>query len=431
LKRLAGLLAAAALFAPRVADAAAGTAFAETSRVASLADAVTARPGDPGTMLLNPAGLADMKEAMVLGGAHIDGISQWFQRTGDPAAQDRSRGLGGFYFAAATPLPGPRWARDIVVGLALDVPAQYLLHIDVPVRLDQPTSPVYDGPPDRIATVLAVGYKIIPRIELGAGIALAPSLTEPTSVTYVAGRSQDVNGNVEVRLDSSLDLAAAPFVGVRAQPLDWLGLSLVYRDTQASQANVPQKTTAGGIVDNDFVRFFEMWDPASVVVGAYVAPTRRVSLSLDVAWHKWSDFRTGFNGSLAAPYKLNDTVSVASGLEMQLGRAWALRAGVAFEPTPIPTQTGPTNYIGGNTLVLALGAGLDLRRAFHLPMMVDAHVRVRADAPESATKDTNAILTTSSSGATQIDNMGYPGFRAQTVMVQAGITATFFLGGAK
>jgi Outer membrane protein transport protein (OMPP1/FadL/TodX) len=415
------------------ARAAAGAAFAETSRVASLADAVTARPGDPGSMLLNPAGLADMKEAMVLGGGHFDYLSEWFQPTGN-ASQDMSRSFGGFYFAAATPLPGPKWARDIVVGLALDVPAQYLLHIDVPVRLDQPASPIYDGRPDRIASVLAVGYKIIPRIEVGAGIAVAPSLTEPAAVTYVAGRTPDVNGNVEVRLDSSLDLAAAPFLGLRITPFDWLGLSVVWRDIQASQATVPQTTTAGGINDSQQVSFFQMWDPASVVVGAYVAPLKRISFSVDVAWHKWSDFKTGFSGTLAPPYNLNDTVSIASGVEAHLGGGWTLRGGVGFEPTPIPTQSGLTNYLGGNTLILALGGGLDFRRTtLHLPFAIDAHVRVRADALESAQKDPSAVETPSTTipGATQIDNMGYPGFRSQAFMLQGGLTATFFIGGGK
>jgi hypothetical protein len=257
-------------------------------------------------------------------------------------------------------------------------------------------------------------------------------LGEPTAVTYVAGRSPDVNGNVEVRLDSTLNLAATSFFGLRAQPFDWLGLSLVYRDTQASQADVPQTTTAGGIRDADRVRFFEMWDPASVVIGAHVTPRPKLALSLDVAWHKWSDFRNGFNQPLSAPYQLRDTVSVASGVEGLVGRELRLRGGIGLEPSPIPSQTGVTNYLGANTLVLALGAGIDFRPVHHLPFTIDAHVRARIDAAESATKDANAITTTNASiGATQIDNMGYPGFRSQALMLQAGVTATFFIGGAK
>jgi hypothetical protein len=424
------LVLAFAVTASRNGRAAAGTAFAETSRVAALADAVTARPGDAGSILLNPAGLADLKEGMIIVGGQGDYLSQWFQVTGSPTSQDRSRGFGAYSFCAATPLPGPPWAHAIVVGMAIDLPAQYLLHIDVPVRLDQPISPMYDGPPDRLASVFALAVKVLPRVSIGAGFAVAPSLTLPTNVQYIAGRSPNVNDNVEVRLDDSLNLAATPFVGLRAQPFDWLGLSLVYRDIQASRATAQQTTTAGGIVSAETINFFEMWDPASVVFGANVAFTKRLSLSLDVAWHKWSDFQTGFDQGLAPPYQFNDTVSVASGIEMSLARGWTIRGGVGVEPSPIPTQTGETNYLGGNTFVLALGAGLDFRRFAHLPFIIDAHVRARLDAPESATKNPNALPDADPTlPGQQIDNLGYPGIRSQAFMLQAGLSATFFLGG--
>lgn len=295
------LMFAFAATAPRDGRAAAGTAFAETSRVAGLADAVTARPGDAGSILLNPAGLADLKEGMIVVGGQGDYVSQWLQVTGNPMSQDRSRGFGAFSFCAATPLPGPPWAHAIAVGMALDLPAQYLLHINVPVRLDQPISPMYDGPPDRLASVFALAVKVLPRVSIGAGFALAPSLSLPTTVQYVAGRSPNVNDNVEVRLDDSLNLAATPFVGLRVQPYDWLGLSLVYRDVQASHATAQQTTTAGGIVSAETINFFEMWDPASLVFGANVAFTKKLSLSLDVAWHKWSDFGPGSIRRFAQP----------------------------------------------------------------------------------------------------------------------------------
>ena len=411
----------------------AGGAFAESSRTASLADAVTARPGDATTVLLNPAGLVDAREANVSFGGHADFLSLSWQTLGSPTTNDDGRTFGGFSFAAATPLPGPAWARNVAVGVALDVPAAYLLHIHVPVRLDEPSSPTYDGPPDRIAAAFAVGYRIIPRVSIGVGFALSPSLSLPTYVTYQAGRGPNVNDNVEVRIDSSLDLSAAPFFGLRAQPFDWLALSIVYRDTQASRAQGTQTTVAGGIVATNPIDFFQMWDPASVVVGAALSPNKRVSLSVDVAWHKWSDFRDAFDEALPAPYAFNDTVSVASGVEVALTHALRVRGGIGVEPTPIPTQSGVTNYLGSNTIVGALGAGFDFRRTnAKLPFVIDAHVRVRASAPQSAVKDPNALPDSDpSTPGTQIDELAYPGFRSQATMLQLGLTTTFYLGAVK
>lgn len=425
------LVFSAVLLAPLAARADAGAAYAETSRVASMADAVSARPGDAGTIVINPAGLADLEEGQVVFGGHGDFVSQWYQRTGDPTATDRSRGFGGIAFAAATPLPGPSWLRRFGVGVALDAPAQYLLHINVPVRVDQPSSPFYDGRPDKIAAAFALGYRPIHGLDLGVGFAIAPTLSLPTLVQYQAGRAPSVNDNVEVRIDSSLDLAVVPFLGVRAQPADWLGLSLVWRESQVSRATGTQTTQAGGILAPDKIAFFQMWEPATVVVGTAFTPSRDVSFSLDVTWRKWSDFRTGFDEELKAPYRFNDTLSVASGVELKIPQTgWAIRGGAGVEPSPIPSQTGVTNYLGADTFIASVGAGYDFRPFRKLPVVIDAHVRARIGATQSVTKDVSAMPDADPTlPGTQINDMGFPGFRSQATMIQGGLTATFFVGG--
>jgi len=424
------VLAASIALAPGVARAAAGAAFAEPSSVAALGDAVTARPGNAGTLALNPAGLADLKEASVLFGGHADYVSQWMQRSGDPAVQDRSRAFGGVYLAAATPLPGPAWAHRIGVGFALDMPAQYLLHLDIPVRSDQPISPTYDARPDRLGGAFALGVKVLPRVEVGAGFAFTPSLAEPALITYQAGRAPNVNGDVEVRIDTTLDTSVSPYLGVRAQPLDWLGVSLVWRDAQISRATGTQTTSAAGITAAGPFNFYQMWDPSTVVVGTAFSFSKRVSLSIDVAWQNWSQFHDGFDQPLPAPIAFHDTVNVSSGLEIDFPNGLALRGGVSIEPSPIPAQTGDTNYLGGDALVAALGAGLDFRRIAHVPLAIDAHVRLRGESAQSATKDPSSLPDTDMTlPGTQIDNMGFPGFRSQAWLVQGGLTVTLFIGG--
>jgi len=425
-------VAALATLASSHARAAAGAAFAETSRVASLADAVTARPGDAGTIELNPAGLGDLREASVLAGGHADYVSQWFQRTGDPTQQDRSRAFGGVFIAAATPLPGPAWARRIGVGLSLDMPVQYLLHLDIPVRADQPISPTYDSRPDRLAGAFAIGAKVVRWLDFGAGFAFTPSLVEPALITYQAGRAPDVNGNVEVRIDTTLDTGVSPFVGLRAKPLDWLAFSLVYREAQISRATGTQTTTAAGITAAGPFNFYQMWDPATVVVGTAMTLSRHVSFSLDVSWEQWSAIHDGFDQPLPGPIQFHDTVNVASGVEISLPKGVALRGGVAVEPSPMPEQTGETNYLGANALTLALGAGIDFRRLARVPLAIDLHFRARADALESAVKDPSSLPDADGTlPGNQIDNMGYPSFRSQALLVQGGLTATLFIGGGR
>jgi hypothetical protein len=403
----------------------AGTAFSESSRAAALGDAVSARPGDAGTMLENPAGLGDLREPMVMLGGHADHLSEWFARAGE-SQQDMSRFFGGFSFAAATPLPGPEWLRRFRVGVALDLPAQYALRVNVPVRYDTPQSPLYDGREDRMSGVGAIAFHAAKWLNFGAGLALTPSLDTPTQVMYVAGRASTVDKSVEVRLDRSLDMSVAPFLGVRAQPCTLLGLAIAYRAAQFSRAQGSQSTVAGGIVANDPIDFYEFWDPAMLTFGAAVGPASGWSISADLTWNEWSQFKSGFDTDVTPAF--HDTVSLKSGVEWSK-KFWALRAGYAFEPSPIPEQVADTNYLGASAMTYSLGGGVDLRKLFGAPLMIDGHVRARLGATETAHKDPNQL--SDADGDTpgkQIANLGYPGFSSRSTILQAGLSVTIFVG---
>jgi long-chain fatty acid transport protein len=423
-----GLVALGLAIAER-ADAAASTTFAETSRVAALADAVSARPGDAGSMLMNPAGLADIQEPEVVLSGSFDHLSQWFARTNEPQA-DLGRSFGSFGFAAATPLPGPWWLRRVRVGLALDLPAQYVLQVDIAERADQPSSPFYDSRPNRVSALGAIAIDVFDQLKIGGGVNVTPSLTTPTTVKFVPGRSTSVQNDVVISLDRDMPLAASPFLGVRAQPLSYLGLAVVYRGSAVSHSNGDQSTTAGPIIAKSPVDYLIFWDPAELVFGAALGPFKGVSLSLDATYSDWSAFRSGFDEALTPPF--SNTLSVMGGVEWSTLRWLTLRAGGGYEPTPIPTQTGDTNYLGAGTTVLALGAGLDLRPVCHAPLMVDFHVRGRFGAEQSVNKNASSISDTDPSTAgRQIDNLGYPGFQSRSSLYQAGLTLTLFVGKEK
>jgi long-chain fatty acid transport protein len=411
------------------ASATASTTFAETSRVAALADSVSARPGDAGSMFMNPAGLADMKEPeLVLSGGY-DHLGQWFARTGEPRI-DSSRSFGAFGVAVATPLPGPWWLRRVRVGLALDLPAQYVLSVDIPERADQPVSPIYDQRPNRVSVIGAIAVDIVDQLKLGGGVNLTPSLTTPTTVTLVPGRSNNVQNDVVSDFDRSMPLSATPFLGARSQVIPCLSLALVYRGAAISHAGGPETVTAGPIVAASEVDYNVFWDPAKIIGGVEVGPYRNVSLSIDVSYNQWSAFRTYFDQAPDPTFK--DNVSVMSGVEWSAlpHASWlTVRAGGGYEPSPIPPQTGETNYLGASTVVLAAGAGADLRRLFHVPVVVDFHIRGRMGMQQTATKDAASLpdADTTTPGK-QIDNIGYPGFSSRSSLFQAGLTATVFVG---
>jgi hypothetical protein len=375
-------------------------------------------------MFLNPAGLADVAEPQLSLGTSYDSLSQWFSRTNEPRT-DLGRSFGSVGLAVGTPLPGPWWLRRLRLGFALDLPATYVLSVDIPSQTDQPVSPIYDARPNRPSVILGGAIDVIDQLKLGGGVSLTPSLTLPTSATLVPGRSNSVQNDVVVDLDRSMPLGAAPFLGVRSQVVRWLSLALVYRGEGVSHAQGPASTVAGPITFNANLDYLIFWDPAAVVGGVELGPWKGLSLSVDVAYNEWSDFRTFFD-QLPSP-AFHDTVSVMAGLEWTTLQWLTFRAGGGYEPSPIPPQTGDTNYLGAGTTVLSGGAGVDLRRLCRAPLLVDVHVRGRFGAEESVTKDA-ASLTSAGAPGLEIANYGYPGFQSRSSLFQTGITLTLFVG---
>ncbi|MBK8997655.1 MAG: hypothetical protein IPM35_18155 [Myxococcales bacterium] len=429
MKRAALLALVLALAAPE-AHATSGTAFGESARVAALGTAVVGRPGDAGSIRENPGGLGDVAEPQVMLGASVGRLSIGFARNGE-AETERARWLGGFGIAVATPLPGPDWLRRLRVGLALYMPAEYALRVSVDERVDQPKSPIYDGRPDRMSALAALGYELLPQLKLGAGIVMAPTLATPTEVSYDADRADGVEKDVMVRLDRDLEMDVSPFFGVRAQPIEKLGVGLTYRAASVSRAGGNQRTVAGGILADDPIDYYQFWDPAELVLGVAAGPFAGVSASADAGWARWSKFRSGFNREIDAPFE--DTLNLRAGLEWQTLPWLAARGGWSLEPSPIPEQTGDENYLGADTHVVALGAGANLRELWpRVPVAVDVFGRMHLRGTQHADKDPTELTDASESlPGQQIDNLGYPGFSSTASFWQIGLSLTLFVGREK
>lgn len=410
------------------ATADAGAFLGDSSRVAALAGAASARPGDAASLHTNPAGLADLSGAELAVLAQLARLEHWFARDGE-AREDRSRTLGGFGLAVGARLPGPDWLRRFRFGFALHTPAEHALRVRAPERLDEPESPFYDGRPDKLGALGALAVEVLPSLRVGVALSVAPTLHAPSDVTYVAGRGSGPEEDVEIRLERDLRFGLAPLVGIRAQPLDALSLALVYRGENASVASGRLRVVAGGILADDPVRFRRLWSPEQFVFGAHARVSSRLSLSADLTWSRFSRMRDGYDRPLAEPF--HDVLSPAAGGELAVASGSVLRAGYALEPSPIPEQVGDTNYLGATTHVLAVGVGHDFANSLAVPLRLDLHGRGRIDARQSARKDPARLSDADPEApGTQVTNLGYPGFESRALLVQLGLTLTVALDAA-
>lgn len=120
-------------------------------------------------------------------------------------------------------------------------------------------------------------------------------------------------------------------------------------------ASASQTTLSSGPV------YMNLRLPATVLGSATVRITRRARLMADVQFTQWSVFRTltitrssGLELS-SVPEDYHDTWRVAFGGDYRLNSEWLLRAGTAFDETPVPTSTRNPRLPDNGHLWLASG----------------------------------------------------------------------------
>jgi hypothetical protein len=135
--------------------------------------------------------------------------------------------------------------------------------------------------------------------------------------------------------------------------------------------------------------------------------------------------------------KWNNTVSVAVGGGF-LWRDRHVTADLGYVPSPVPDQTGRTNYVDNSRLVASAGiegpvkflgrdleAGITLFGAYLLPREVtkdpNAAHPVLDEYPDTATDSTNGQPIPGAAGL-QTNNPGYPGWKSTGFMIGAGAT---------
>lgn len=156
----------------------------------------------------------------------------------------------------------------------------------------------------------------------------------------------------------------------------------------------------------------------------------------------WSRFRNG-QGSLAG---FRDTSSVHAGLAWQASPERTLLAGLRWEPSPVPAQTGRTNYVDNDRVVASIGATHDVR-FFDKPVKLGWFAQYHQLLPRDTDKSQLPSHPNCTAGGTQLcdelpddakdaygqpisraaglqtGNPGFPGFQSWGHLVAIGVDA--------
>lgn len=426
MRRLGWLaLAIVALASPARADS--GAYLGESARASSLASAVVGRPGDTSAIYFNPAGIADLERPTLTLYGHLGNRQLRFARDGELGSGSR-RLISGYGVSLVARLPGPEWLSRVRIGGSVHLPGANIIGVVAPVRSDVPLEPYYGGRTDRTALTVALGVELPYGLRLGGAISVTANLVAPTSVGFDARRGEDVDDGVIIAQDRHLTLTPSFVLGARWQIIEELAFGLVWRQGGATRASGTFDIRAGSIAVLDEYRFYDLLAPEEIALGVCVTPLAALSLSLDLTWGRWSEYRT-IHEELPDPL-FSDVVDVRAGAEWRAHESLRVRLGYGFLPSPVPEQVALHNFLDAHRHELALGLGLDLEPLARMPVTIDLALRFHAQHQQRATKDAARLgdATPDTLGQT-LDNLGYPGFRSRGSVAQVALAITVRLDG--
>lgn len=268
------------------------------------------------------------------------------------------------------PLPfGGVLAQRLALGFSAYSPRELVTRAEL-LYADTPQFPLLAPRAQCLNLATGLGALVHPRLRVGAGVQWLASLVGSVSVT---GSDE---GTTTTVVRDELVTSLAPVVGVSAEPVDDVHLGLVWRDEHQSKVDVQIRVSELGALELPKLNIAGMaqYDPEQVDAEIQWVPDPW-SLVLGVRYRRWSAF-PGFLGptfecpadepvcgaQAASDPGFSDTWSPKGALGFRFAVAERaqveLRAGLAYEPTPVPEQRNRSNTWDNARVVASAGYGL-------------------------------------------------------------------------
>ncbi len=380
------LAAAAVLSVMFFAGSAAGSGFAIIEQSAASAGYAYAGAGavaeDASTIFFNPAGMALLSGNEAQLGAHYIIPKSEFKNQGSTTVLGTpltggDGGDGGESALVPNLFYMHSFSDKLKAGIGITAP------YGLATKYDDGWVGRYHALKSELATLNinpSVAYKINDQWSLGVGVSFQRAEAELSNAidygTILVGQmlapptaSQNLDGHAEVDGD---DWGYGANVGLIFEPLTGTRFGLHYRskidhtltgDAKfATPAPAAPVAAALGLVNTTAEA--EVSLPETVSISGYHAFNDRWAILADVTWTKWSrleelriKFGSGANDSVTT-LDWDDTWRYSLGGIFKATEALELRAGVAFDESPIPDEKKRTPRIPGEDRTwLTLGAG--------------------------------------------------------------------------
>lgn len=460
MRRTTGWVIAAALGASAPAQANIFETFGAGARVQGMAGAGNAVVDDYNAAFHNPAGLTLGPESV---GLSVHGV---FDRTSillmdrpagyDPPGYDdrlnpRSHTEpGGVTGGIALGFTLKPFDEDFAIGALIRIPFEGLANIDTAFADEREqyfeNQLRFSLLSDRMRSeVISFGlsYRWKPWLSMGLGLVMLPAVTTINDV-YTPNAVDPANVEANFRIEQGIEEAVV--AGIIVDPLDWLRLAISVQDEVYLAVHARNRVLLGGSEATPVLqslRVAQHYSPPRLSGSLAVRGESAWIVSLDATWMGWSRYLDE-HASQPAP-AFHDTVDLRIGGELPMGDDSSVRFGVGWAPTPVPEQTGRSNYVDNDRVIVAAGGGrifeiwdesfsLDVSVQLQMLVAQETHKARLADGHPNCAPGVTALcdetpdrqtdrpgLAARDTTGLQTGNPGFPGFVSGGYVVLAGL----------
>lgn len=334
-----------------------------------------AKPYDAGAVHANPAGLSVVRSGITIGIAAVMPNTQILLAPRPEGYDVPDLEGSGSLPSSQTPRqrrdtldPAPTYALmiggtstlildSLTIGASLHLPMQSALTLEThyPDERERYASnqlhyTLLGSRLERLDLELGLAYSPVDWAALGVGVTMVPGAGLTTDV-WVPNPADQERADLTLNARPMLDWGA--MVGAHVRPRADLSVGLAWRSATSVQVEGDNRIVIPGSDEVAIQRFslVPSFTPAAFHAGL-AWETDVVTLHLDARYVLWS----GWLNNIGEPGGLRDTLSMRLGALYTLSDGNEAMAGLAFEPTPVPEQTGRTSYVDNSRLVISGGS---------------------------------------------------------------------------
>jgi len=292
---------------------------------------------------------------------------------------------------------------------------------------------------DRLKTnlvVLSLAGRVARTLALGAGVTMSTTARTQAGIFMPdASRQDESHMNTHVTVNTKL----LPHLGLFWRPFRaWTVTSSLHFPSESrtdGQSEVQFWNYQADPEEEAIVQSFSMiyaYEPLRVHLGASFEHGRASSdlfqVALSAQWENWSTYLDRHGEKPADPW--SDTVRLTLGARKLFSGLHTVGVDASFIPTPVPDQTGRSNYVDNHRLAFAVGYESHslARRGITAGLSAQMHVLLKRETLKDLDAarpvfdeypDSEHIFTgdfIEESAGFQTNNPGFPGFSSNGVI---------------